>query len=271
VHDPGAADRGGELHLPVRELPAPVLIRDIAAGPDVHLGEQRGQVAQPQAAGERGQQLLITRVPVLLRELVGPQADHPPHRLRHRPRGQCRQDPRVRRHPPRPRGMPDGGTPRDPGPVDQPGHRAVVPVPGRPGPGGERGQQERPRRGRDRVGLLEFAQGLGLDRGGQPGGVRSSQVAQPGADHVQRLADTAKGRGRAHLGHLPAGTGRCWRRFSSLAGRFLGSEFDSTPRLRHFPGYPRHPAKSVRMSEMWSVLRHGREPGRGQRHRPFGT
>ena len=60
-------------------------------------------------------------------------------------------------------------------------------------------------------------------------------------------------------GHLLAGTGRCWRRFSSLAGRFLGSEFDSTPRLRHFPGQPRHAAKSVRMSEMRLVV-----PSEGQ-------
>src|ERR1700750_950691 len=45
------------------------------------------------------------------------------------------------------------------------------------------------------------------------------------------------------------GSGRCGRRFSSLAGRFLGSEFDSIPRLRHFPARTRHPAKSVHMSE----------------------
>jgi hypothetical protein len=63
--------------------------------------------------------------------------------------------------------------PGDPGPVDQPGHRAGVPVPGGPLPGGERGQEPGPRR-------------------------RGGRVAQPGADHVQRL--TGIGRGcRAHL------------------------------------------------------------------------
>src|SRR6202023_1157839 len=40
-------------------------------------------------------------------------------------------------------------------------------------------------------------------------------------------------------------------------GRFLGSEFDSTPRLRHFPEETRHATKSVRMSEMWYVVRVG--------------
>ena len=80
VQDPGAADRGGQLHLPVGELPARVLIRQVPAGPHVHLREQPRQVRQPQPAGEGGQQLLIRRVPVLLGELAGPQADHPPRR-----------------------------------------------------------------------------------------------------------------------------------------------------------------------------------------------
>ena len=44
VHHPGPADGGGQLHLAVRELPARVLIRDIPAGPDEHLGEQARQV-----------------------------------------------------------------------------------------------------------------------------------------------------------------------------------------------------------------------------------
>ena len=37
-------------------------------------------------------------------------------------------------------------------------------------------------------------------------------------------------------------------------GRLLGSEFDSTPRLRHFPGEPRRSAKSVRMIETGFVV-----------------
>ena len=127
---PGPADGGGQLHLPVGELPARILIGQIPAGPHVHLGEQRRQVRQPQPAGEGGQQLLITRVPVLLRQLAGPQADHPPRGLRDLPGGQRRQHPRMRGGPLSPRGVPDGGAPGDPGPVHQPGHRAVVPVPG---------------------------------------------------------------------------------------------------------------------------------------------
>ena len=48
-----------------------------------------------------------------------------------------------------------------------------------------------------------IGQALGLRRRGELGGVGGGQVPQRGADHVQRLADTAKSRGRAHLGHLP--------------------------------------------------------------------
>src|SRR5690349_11718573 len=92
--------------------------------------------------------------------------------------------------------------PGDPGPVDQPGHRAGVPVPGGPLPGGERGQEPGPRRRGGRVGLLELAQALRLARGRELGRVGGGQVAEPGADHVQRLAGIRRGR-RAHLGRLP--------------------------------------------------------------------
>ena len=219
VQDPGAADRGGQLHLPVRELPARVLIGQVPAGPHVHLGEQARQVRQPQPAGEGGQQLLVRRVPVLLRELAGPQADQPPGGLRDLPGGQRRQHPRVRGGPLGPGGMPDGGAAGDPGAVDQPGHRAVVPVPGGPLPGGERGQEPGPRRRRHRVVLLQFAQALGLGRGGELGGVGGGQVAQPGADHVQRLTGICRGR-CTHLGHLLAGTGRhCGGSVSSPGGQ----------------------------------------------------
>ena len=47
-----------------------------------------------------------------------------------------------------PRRVPDGGAAGDAGAVDQPGHRAVVPVPGGTLPGGERGQEPGPRRRR---------------------------------------------------------------------------------------------------------------------------
>ena len=53
----------------------------------------------------------------------------------------------------------------------------------------------------DRAGLLQLPQALGLGRGAQLGGVGGGEVAQPGADHVQRLAGT-DGRGSTHLGHL---------------------------------------------------------------------
>ena len=215
VHDPGAADGGGQLHLPVRELPARILIRQVPAGPHEHLREQARQIRQPQASGEGGEQLLVAQVPVIAGELVGPQADHPRHRFGDLPGGQRGQYPRVGGGPLGPRAVPDGGAAGDPGPVDQPGHRAVVPVPGMALPGGERGQEPGPRRRRNRVVLLQLGQAFGLGGGGQLGGVGGGEVAQPGADHVQRLTDTGKSRGSAHRGHLPAGAGRCWRRFSS--------------------------------------------------------
>ena len=99
----------------------------VPAGPHVHLREQRGQVRQPQPPGERGQQLLVRRVPVLLGELVGPQADQPPRRFGDLPGGQRRQHPRMRGDPLGPRGVPDGGAAGDPGAVDQPGHARCSP------------------------------------------------------------------------------------------------------------------------------------------------
>src|SRR6201989_14728 len=40
-------------------------------------------------------------------------------------------------------------------------------------------------------------------------------------------------------------------------GRFLGSEFDSTLRLRHFPGYPRRPREiGAHVEKRLMVLRH---------------
>jgi hypothetical protein len=98
--------------------------------------------------------------------------------------------------------MPDGGAPGDPSPVHQPGHRAVLRVVGVPLPGGEPGLDERPRRGGDRIGLLQLPQALGLGRGTELGGVRGGQVTQPGADHVQRLTGTARSGRGTHLGHL---------------------------------------------------------------------
>ena len=59
VHHPGPAERGRQLHAPVGEVPAWVLVGQVAAGPLVHLGEQRGQLLDPQARGRSGQQQLI--------------------------------------------------------------------------------------------------------------------------------------------------------------------------------------------------------------------
>ena len=50
--------------------------------------------------------------------------------------------------------------------------------------------------------LLQLPQALRLGRGRELGGVGGGQVPQPGTDHLQRLTDTRKSRGSAHLGHL---------------------------------------------------------------------
>ena len=61
----------------VGEVPARVLIGQVAAGPLVHLRGQRGQLLQPQPRRRGGQEDLVGVVPVLLRQLVSPQADQP--------------------------------------------------------------------------------------------------------------------------------------------------------------------------------------------------
>ena len=66
----------------VREPGVRVLVRQVAAGPLVHLRGQRRQLLQPQPARRGRQQQLIGLVPELLRQPVRPQADQPPHRLR---------------------------------------------------------------------------------------------------------------------------------------------------------------------------------------------
>jgi len=76
--------------------------------------------------------------------------------------------------------------------------RAVVRVIGVSLPGGERSQDPGPRGGEDRGVPLQLPQALSLSRGRQLGGIGGGQVAQPGADHVQRLTGICRGR-RAHL------------------------------------------------------------------------
>ena len=195
VQHPGAAERDRQLQGAVREVPVRVrvLIRQVAAGPLVHLRDQRRQLLQPQPARRGRQQQLVGLVPELLRQPAVHKQISRPDRLRDLPGGQRRDHLRVGAGPPGPGGVPDGGAPGDPGPVDQPRHRAVLRVAGVPLPGGERGQHRGPRRRRDRGGLLELAQALGLGGGGEPGGVGGGEVAQPGADHVQRLTGTMPG------------------------------------------------------------------------------
>jgi hypothetical protein len=98
--------------------------------------------------------------------------------------------------------MPDGSARRDARLVDQPRPRAVGRVVGVPLPGRERGQERGPRCRPDRISLLERLQAAGLGRGAQLGGIGRGQVAQRGADHVQRLVGTGKDRDRTHPGHL---------------------------------------------------------------------
>ena len=146
VHHAGAADRGGQLHLAVGELPARVLIGQVPAGPHVHLREQPGQVRQPQPAAAAASSCSSAASRCSCGSLSVHRQITAPDGLRDLPRRQRRQHPRMRGDPLGPGGMPDRGAAGDPGPVDQPGHRAVVPVPGVPLPGGERGQERRPRR-----------------------------------------------------------------------------------------------------------------------------
>ena len=251
---PGPADRGGQLHLTVGELPARVLIGQVPPGPHVHLREQPGQVRQPQAAGRGRQQLLVRRVPVLVRQFVGPQADHSPDGLRHAPRRQRRQHPRMRRDPLGPRAVPDGGAPGDPGPVDQPGHRAVVPVPGGPLPGGERGQERRP------APPSAAASFCSSSRRHSAWAAAGSWAASAAARYPSP-ARTMSSASRAFAGAVPTWSPprRDWSPLRAVLvvpgrGRLLGSEFDSTPRLRHFPRETRRSAKSVRMVEMGFVM-----------------
>jgi len=86
--------------------------------------------------------------------------------------------------------------------VHQPGAGAVIRVGAVAFPDGERGQERRPRRGGDRVGLLQPSQALGLGLRGELGRVGGGQVAQRGTRRLDRLADAGEGRGCTHLGHL---------------------------------------------------------------------
>ncbi len=100
--------------------------------------------------------------------------------------------------------------------------------------GGERGQERRPRRGGDRVGLLQPPQARGLGLGVQLRGAGRGEVAQRGARHLDRLADAGEDGGRsAHIGYLPPQGRRAG------PGISLGFQFDRIGCLRHVPGHPR--------------------------------
>ena len=246
VQQPGAAERSRQLHAAVGEVPVRVLIGPLGPGPLVHLREQRRQLLQPQPPGGRRDQGLVSLVPGLVRQLVRPHADQPPHRLRDLPGGQRGQHPRMGGGPLGPRGVPDRGAPGNPGAVDQPGHRAVLRVAGIAPPGGERGQEQA-------RAAVAIASACSSSRRHSAWVAAGSWVASAAARYPSP-ARTMSSASRVVAGAVPTGlppctgTGRCWRRFSSPGGRLLGSEFDSIPRLRHFRGKPRHSAKSVRMT-----------------------
>ena len=128
---PRAVERGLQPHAAVLERPVRVLIRQVGAGPLVHLGEQRRPgPAGPARARGGDQQDRVGGLPVLLRQLVGPLADGPAVGLRELPRGQRRHHLRVGGRPLGPGGMTGRRAPGDPGLVHQPGPRAVIRVGG---------------------------------------------------------------------------------------------------------------------------------------------
>ena len=229
MDDPGAAERGRQLHGAVGES---VRLLDQAARTGTAHTSPRTAIPAPLAPGPPPRP---REVPRRRRPGTGPGAWRSTGRSAARP---IRRP--ARRPAPRspaggyrsawPSGVPDGGAPGDPGAVHQPGHRAVISVVGVALPGGEY-RQERGRRGTgDRIGLFQFPQAVGLGRGRKLGRVGGGQVPQPGA--------TMSSASRAEAGAVPTqvtsstGTSRCWRYLSSPEGRLLGSEFDSTARLR---------------------------------------
>ena len=171
------------------------------AGPLVHLGEQRGQVRQPQPGRGGLHQQLVGLLAVLLRQPVRPPADRPPPGLRQLPGGQRRDHRRMRPGPVRPRGMGGGRAAGDPGLVHQPGPRAVIRVGGVALARGERGQERRPRRGGDRVGLLQppQARGLGL-------GVRAARRPRRRGTPARRAPSRSPRRRWRRPGLCPSGS-----------------------------------------------------------------
>ena len=226
----------GGLHpeLAVLEAQLRVIVLLVRQGPGVDLRSQGGQVVLVGPVPRRGHQDLIGGLAAGSGQLVGPLADDPGHRLgQHGPFGQRHDHQRVCQYAAGPAQVPAGRALGHLRAVDQPGSRAVVRVVGVTLPGGERGQDPGPRRGGDRVGLLQALQALGLGLGGQGGGVGGGQVAQAGQDHIRRLG----GAGRSGDIHLVL-TSPFQR--SSQAGPsgptvVFGSLFESSILCRHFP------------------------------------
>ncbi len=84
--DPGALERGLQLHRPVAERLVLVLVFVLGEGPGVDLPGQPGQVRHIRAARRRPEQDRVRVLLAVRRELVGPAADGPRDRLRDRPR-----------------------------------------------------------------------------------------------------------------------------------------------------------------------------------------
>ena len=124
----------------------------LGQGPGVDLGGQRGQVFLAGPGPGRGDQDVIGGRAALARQLAGPAADDPGHRLGHRAAlGQRQGDLRVGHDPVGPARQAQGRALGHPGAVDQPRGRAVVGVFAVSLARGERAQEPGPRRGGDRA------------------------------------------------------------------------------------------------------------------------
>ena len=122
----GALTRAGQ-HEQAATV-ARVVLR-VGEGAGVDLRGQGGQVLPPGARLGRGDQDVIGGGPALARDLVGPAADGPGHRLgQHGALGQRRRDLRVRQHAAGPAQVTAGCALGHPGAVDQPGGGTVVGV-----------------------------------------------------------------------------------------------------------------------------------------------
>ena len=104
----------------------------------------------------------------------------------------------MRHRPPGPRGMPHRRALSDPGLVDQPRPRAVIRIRAVPLPGGERRQDQRPRRRAHRADPLQRHQALRLALRRHRRRIGRGQVTHRGLQHPQRLGGTGRGHGLAH-------------------------------------------------------------------------